>query len=77
MASDSGTNTKRLLSLESQIPRLNSVTTEQFSIANIRIFCKLLISNRFPSINNVRDYLSRRYCRNLCWVAVVLKKIMV
>lgn len=77
MASDSGTNTKRLLSLGGQIPRLNSVTTEQFSIANIRIFCKLLISNRFPSINNIRDYLSRRYCRNLYWVAVVLKKIMV
>lgn len=74
MASDSGTNTKRLLSLGSQIPRLNSVTTEQFSIANVRILHKLFISNRFPSINNVRDYLSRGYCRNLYWVAVVLKK---
>lgn len=74
MASDSGTNTKRLLSLGSQIPRLNSVTTEQFSIANVRILHKLFISNKFPSINNVRDYLSRGYCRNLYWVAVVLKK---
>lgn len=74
MASDSGTNTKHLLSLGSQIPRLNSVTTEQFSIANVRILHKLFISNKFPSINNVRDYLSRGYCRNLYWVAVVLKK---
>ena len=77
MASDSGTNTKRLLSLGSQTPRLSSVTTEQFSIANIRILCKLLISNRFPTINNVRGYLSRGYCRNLYWVAVVFKNISV
>lgn len=58
LTSDSGTGTELLLSLGSNKSILISVNIEQFSIANVRIFYKHLISSRFPSINDVRDYLS-------------------
>ena len=53
ITSDSGAQTKLVLSVGNRRPKL-----EQFSIANIRIFYELLTSNRLPTAADLRDYLS-------------------
>ena len=46
------------LTLGSKKPKLESITMADFSIANIRIFYELLTSNRLPTPDDLRDYLS-------------------
>lgn len=58
LSTDNGTDTRLVLSLGSKVPKLSSVTLEQYSIANIRIFYELLSSNRLLTLSDIRDYLS-------------------
>ena len=58
VSTDSGSQTTLLLSIGNKKPNLESVTVEQFSIANIRIFYELLTSGRLPTAADIRDYLS-------------------
>ena len=58
ITTDSGTQTKLLLSIGHKKPSLENITIEQYSIANLRIFYELLTSGKLPSAADVRDYLS-------------------
>ena len=51
-------HTKLTFSIGSTKPKLESVTVEQYSIANLRIFYELLFSNRLPTMEDIREYLS-------------------
>ena len=46
------------LTLGSKKPKLESISMADFSIANTRIFYELLTSNRLPTPDDLRDYLS-------------------
>jgi len=54
LSTDAG-ETRLLLSLNNSKPKLNNISVEQFSIANIRIFYELLSMNRLPTDSDVRD----------------------
>ena len=58
VTTDSGAQTKLVLSFGNKKPKLAAITHEQFSIANLRIFYELLTSNRLPTAADLRDYLS-------------------
>ena len=50
--------TKLTLSVSSNKPKLESISVEQYSIANLRIFYELLYSNRLSTMQDVQEYLS-------------------
>ena len=50
--------TKLTLSVSSNKPKLESISVEQYSIANLRIFYELLYSNRLSTMPDVQEYLS-------------------
>ena len=49
---------KLMLSFGGNKVKLESITIEQFNIANLRIFYELLSSNKLPTSDDLRDYLS-------------------
>ena len=76
ISSDSGSQTKLLLSIGNKKPKLENVTIEEFNIANIRIFYSLLTSGKLPTAGDVRDYLSYsvkllQLARNHTWESVL------
>ena len=58
ISTDSGYTTKLMLSFGGNKVKLESITIEQFNIANLRIFYELLSSNKLPTSDDLRDYLS-------------------
>ena len=65
-----------MLSIARNRIKLENVTTEQFSIANLRIFYELLTSNKLPIAADLRDYLSHsikmlELARKYTWESVL------
>ena len=58
ITTESGSQTTLLLSVGNKKPKLENISVEEFSIANIRIFYELLTSGKLPSAADIRDYLS-------------------
>ena len=58
LTTDAGQQTKLTLSLGQKKPKLESLSVEDFAIANTRIFYELLSSRRLASDSDLRDYLS-------------------
>ena len=58
LSSDASSNTKVYLAIGHKKPKLTSVSIDQYSVANIKIFYELLTSNRLPTLHDIQDYLS-------------------
>ena len=58
ISTDSGSQTKLLLSIGHKKPKLENISVEEYGIANLRIFYELLTSAKLPTAADIRDYLS-------------------
>lgn len=58
ISTDPGSQTTLMLAIGNKKPRLESLSMEQYNIANLRIFYELLSSARLPTSSDLRDYLS-------------------